>query len=215
MDKATARALALERRGGIDTNRYGIACRTICAELTALLDEAIASHANITPDPHVCYRQEPLAIALYHAMKGEVSLDCFVSAVYERAMTACFPCMMKAPDSDGSRRQIMVFRTVSRERYERGGIPFFDNPLRSFLPDDPELAPYPPIDASLLDMVVVPLVAFDAENNRLGYGGGNYDRLLPNLRDGALVVGVAFEEQRIDAVPCEPHDCGLPRIVVA
>ena len=109
----------------------------------------------------------------------------------------------------------MVFRTVSKEQFERGSIPFLDYPVRSFSPDDPALVPYPLVDVSLLDMVIVPLVAYDAENNRLGYGGGNYDRLLPNLRDDAVVIGVAFEEQRVNCVPCNPNDQKLPSIVVA
>ncbi len=66
-----------------------------------------------------------------------------------------------------------------------------------------------------IDAVVVPMVAFDAHNNRLGYGGGNYDRFLPQLREGAVVVGVAFKEQKIPAVPLEPHDLSLPFIVQA
>ena len=66
-----------------------------------------------------------------------------------------------------------------------------------------------------LDAVVVPLVAFDDDGNRLGYGGGNYDRLLPALRDDAVIAGIAFEEQRVEAVPVEPHDRPLPHIVTA
>ena len=71
------------------------------------------------------------------------------------------------------------------------------------------------IAAEDLDAVVVPLVAFDDDGNRLGYGGGNYDRLLPALRDDAVIAGIAFEEQRVEAVPVEPHDRPLPHIVAA
>ena len=64
-------------------------------------------------------------------------------------------------------------------------------------------------------MVVVPLVAFDGQGGRLGYGGGNYDKFLPRLQDATLVVGVGFEEQRVDEVPREAHDLTLPHIISA
>lgn len=215
LDKASARACALEQRSRISANAHAAKSDAICEALVRILDDTLAANGNVTADPGVCYRQEPLAIALYQAMRDEASIERFAEAVFERGMTACFPCMMRPTDNASEARQTMVFRAVSRKQYEAKDVPFLVSPLRSFEPGAPELSPYPAIDASLLDMVIVPLVAFDSENNRLGYGGGNYDRLIPNLRDNATVVGVAFEEQRIDAVPCDAHDQQLPRIVSA
>ncbi|WP_180326560.1 5-formyltetrahydrofolate cyclo-ligase [Raoultibacter phocaeensis] len=214
MDKTSLRTLALGRRDTIAAHRHDAKCSAICAELVRTLDDVIDVRTNVAHDPAVCYRHEPLSVAVYQAMKSEVSISCFIDAVYERGMTVCFPCMMKSPRTP-EEKSAMVFRAVPRERYECGTVPFLDHPLRSFQPNDPDLAPYPLVDASLLDLVIVPLVAFDERNNRLGYGGGNYDRLLPALRDDALAIGVAFEEQRLDAVPCDPHDQELPRIIVA
>lgn len=56
--------------------------------------------------------------------------------------------------------------------------------------------------------LVVPLLAFDRQGNRLGYGGGFYDRTLAALRArGAIrAVGLAFEAQRVEAVPAGPGD---------
>ncbi|NUO83297.1 5-formyltetrahydrofolate cyclo-ligase [candidate division KSB1 bacterium] len=55
-----------------------------------------------------------------------------------------------------------------------------------------------------LDLVLVPGLAFDREGNRLGYGGGYYDRLLAEIE--APKVALAFEVQIVDAIPAEPHD---------
>lgn len=63
-----------------------------------------------------------------------------------------------------------------------------------------------------IDLVIVPGVAFDASCNRLGMGVGYYDRLLADMPN-AVTVGVAFDEQIVDAVPCEPHDRPLDAIV--
>ncbi|MCK0166038.1 5-formyltetrahydrofolate cyclo-ligase [Jannaschia sp. S6380] len=62
------------------------------------------------------------------------------------------------------------------------------------------------------DVLIVPLVGFDGRGGRLGYGGGFYDRTLAGL-GGGLVVGLALEAQRLDAVPSEATDVPLPWIV--
>lgn len=65
--------------------------------------------------------------------------------------------------------------------------------------DKPEVYP---------DVVLVPLLAFDANGYRLGYGGGFYDRTLAKLRAKKHVtaVGIAYDEQKVDAVPVESYD---------
>lgn len=64
-----------------------------------------------------------------------------------------------------------------------------------------------------VDAVLVPGVAFDAQGYRLGYGGGYYDRLLPQLRDDCLTIGIAYDEQLIERIPAEEHDVCV-RLVV-
>ncbi|QQS14918.1 MAG: 5-formyltetrahydrofolate cyclo-ligase [Rhodospirillales bacterium] len=58
------------------------------------------------------------------------------------------------------------------------------------------------------DALLVPLLAFDDDGYRLGYGGGYYDRTLAALRARRAVtaIGVGFEAQRVDAVPRGPGD---------
>ena len=62
------------------------------------------------------------------------------------------------------------------------------------------------------DVLIVPMVAFDATGTRLGYGGGFYDRTLKGLGQ-ALVVGLATEAQRVPRLPRGPHDVTIPWIV--
>lgn len=58
-----------------------------------------------------------------------------------------------------------------------------------------------------MDLVVLPGLAFDRQGNRLGQGGGHFDRLLEGRRRGTWLVGVAFDEQVIGTVPTNPaHD---------
>lgn len=64
-----------------------------------------------------------------------------------------------------------------------------------------------------LDAVLVPGVAFDRRGQRLGYGGGHFDRLLARVRPGTVVVGVAFGAQVVDHVPTEAHDIPVDVVV--
>jgi 5-formyltetrahydrofolate cyclo-ligase len=61
------------------------------------------------------------------------------------------------------------------------------------------------------DIVLAPVLAFDASGGRLGQGGGSFDRTLAALRaEGALIViGLAFADQEAREVPREPHDQAL------
>lgn len=58
------------------------------------------------------------------------------------------------------------------------------------------------------DVLLVPLLAFDDEGHRLGYGGGYYDRTLQRLRamKPVIAIGLAYDTQEIGEVPVEAHD---------
>jgi len=68
--------------------------------------------------------------------------------------------------------------------------------------------PQPSAPALDPDVLLVPLLAFDARGYRLGYGGGFYDRTLAGLRlrKHVVAVGLAFDEQRVDDVPHTAYD---------
>lgn len=95
--------------------------------------------------------------------------------------------------------------------------------FRCWKPGDPLLphvfgtfAPGPEVAEVRPDLLLVPLLAYDREFYRLGYGGGFYDRTLAELREaGAPVfaVGVGFAAQKMDAVPRGPYDEPLDAIL--
>lgn len=70
-----------------------------------------------------------------------------------------------------------------------------------------------PLDPRRIDLLIVPGVAFDLNGNRLGYGGGYYDRFFPLLRPGVKLVALAFELQIIPEVPVEEWDSPVDWIV--
>jgi 5-formyltetrahydrofolate cyclo-ligase len=72
--------------------------------------------------------------------------------------------------------------------------------------------PSPPKTAQETDpkLILVPLLGFDRAGNRLGQGGGHYDRIIAKHRPrGAVAMGVAYAEQETDALPVGPHDMAL------
>lgn len=63
----------------------------------------------------------------------------------------------------------------------------------------------PKINPEMLDLILVPGVAFGLDGSRMGMGGGFYDRFLPKAAN-ALRMGIAYEELITQAVPSENHD---------
>jgi 5-formyltetrahydrofolate cyclo-ligase len=74
-------------------------------------------------------------------------------------------------------------------------------------PDCPDLPP------EQVDVILVPGIAFDSTCARLGRGAGFYDRFLADPRVRAVKIGVAFDEQIVDAVPMDRWDVRLDAVV--
>lgn len=76
----------------------------------------------------------------------------------------------------------------------------------------------PPADAPVVDpdIMLIPLAAFDRAGNRIGYGAGYYDRAIAALHQKnkhPVLIGVAFDAQRVDHIAHEPHDVALDYIL--
>ena len=74
------------------------------------------------------------------------------------------------------------------------------------------------VRAQQLDILFVPLVAFDAQGNRLGMGGGFYDASLAYLCHRRVfrkpkLIGVAYDFQRVASLPCEDWDVPLQAVL--
>lgn len=67
------------------------------------------------------------------------------------------------------------------------------------------------IEKNNIDLLIVPMVAYDNMHNRLGYGGGYYDRYLQGYLGN--VIGLAFSFQKIEALPFEDFDLPIPVII--
>jgi len=85
---------------------------------------------------------------------------------------------------------------------------------------EPNLKAHTPCKPLALDLVFVPLVAFDQQGNRLGSGKGYYDRTFAYLQrlsgqTRPLLVGLAYQFQAVKQIPTQPWDIPLDEVIVA
>jgi 5-formyltetrahydrofolate cyclo-ligase len=130
----------------------------------------------------------PGVVSGYYPMEGEIWPLPLMAALKAEGHTLALPVMQ-------GKAEPLVFRAWTP------GDPLIPGVwgIRQPATDKPEVLP---------DIVLVPLLAFDARGYRLGYGGGFYDRTLRALRSlkSILAVGLALDELEVDAVPHLDYD---------
>jgi len=112
---------------------------------------------------------------------------------------------LAVPLVDSKQKSLTLYEIRSASELEPGymGIP------------EPRLGEERIITLKDIDLVVIPGTGFDAKGNRLGYGGGYYDRLLANAEKHIPTIALSFEEQIADKIPAEPHDIKMDIIITA
>jgi 5-formyltetrahydrofolate cyclo-ligase len=125
-------------------------------------------------------------LALYMYFGGEVRLDDLFPACWACDKRTCIPVYDEVT-------QLYNMAEITPQTV------FTEGHYGIREPDSPSLIPMQDID-----LMAIPGVAFDLKGNRLGRGGGFYDRMLSGF-SGAKVA-VAFDFQLVDEVPTEPHD---------
>ncbi|MGI6631151.1 MAG: 5-formyltetrahydrofolate cyclo-ligase [Bacillota bacterium] len=70
-----------------------------------------------------------------------------------------------------------------------------------------------PVSPRDIDCVIIPGVAFDPACNRLGYGGGYYDRFLPKLRENTPKIAVAFQVQIVPELVPDVYDIPMDMVI--
>lgn len=136
--------------------------------------------------------REAQTILLYWSMEDEVQTHDFVNRWYQQK-TLLLPCV----DGDDLRLRQYTGPKCLKEG-EQFGIGE---------PTGPEFC-----NLSSIQMIIVPGVAFDCHNNRMGRGRGFYDRLLKSTPK-AYKVGVAFKFQMVDLVPTEEFDVPMDAVI--
>ena len=173
---------------GGNTEKNGLRARLISVR-AAIGDRDAASAA-------VCRRLATLpelavvrTVAGYAATPAEITVDAALRSLLARGVAVCLPWV------DGATLGIGQIQDLDADvapgwRDLREPVPSRRSPLRP----------------TAVDAVLVPGVGFDRAGNRLGHGGGHYDRLLARLRRDAIVIGIAHDDQVVGDIPVESHD---------
>ncbi len=125
----------------------------------------------------------------FHPIFSEIDVVPLMRVLADKQCQLCLPV---TPNKPGE----LSFRSyIPGQKLETG-------PLNTWHPDasSRQLAP---------GLILLPLLAFDARCNRLGYGGGYYDRTIKKFRESQVyvkVVGVAYSGQQVDKVPTNSTD---------
>ena len=142
--------------------------------------------------PHQCQR-----IATYLANDGEIDAMEFIKSCWQRNIEVYLPVLH--PFSSGN----LLFL-----RYEKGT----KMTVNKYGITEPQLDVTKVIPVSELDVIYTPLVAFDAKGNRMGMGGGYYDRTLA-ANPHIATIGIAHDCQQVDKLQVQPWDMPLQQIV--
>jgi len=134
-------------------------------------------------------------VALYRAIGSEIDPTPLGRRLAASGVVLAFPVVI-APNAP------LIFRRATEDA--------------AFVPDALGIAaPGPEADTVTPDLIVTPLLGFDAYGGRIGQGGGFYDRTLASLRAKAQVfaLGLAYDGQDVDRLAREPHDQRLDGVL--
>lgn len=160
--------------------------------VTALPDAVRALAFRRLPSPVAARIKPGMTVALYHAVADEAPTAGIADQLDEMGITLALP----RPTTTAGE---MLFARWDPDRILVPG------PFRTLSPDRdaPVIVP---------DVIVAPLLAFDAALNRLGQGGGYYDRVFAAYPD-ALRIGLAWSVQQVESLPVDAHDVPLHMLV--
>ncbi len=140
----------------------------------------LAGHVDGLPSAEV--------VAVYRAIGSEIDTDALARALEGAGCGLCLPVVIAMDEP-------MIFR-----RWSPG------DPLEPDAAGVP--APFPLAETVVPDLILTPLLAFDAWGGRLGQGGGHYDRTFAAMPD-AVRIGLAYAGQQVGMLELESHDIRL------
>jgi len=137
-------------------------------------------------------------ILFYLAMKDEVQTEKMIEESLQKGKRVA------APLIDWQRKEILPSEIKDLTKDIEISV------LKIPQPKNNLYSPFSPVN---IDIVIVPGVVFDRKGNRLGFGGGFYDRFLGKLSDRTKLVALAFELQLVDNVSSQSYDIAVDYLI--
>jgi len=132
-------------------------------------------------------------LGFYWPMKGEIDLLPLVRSLLPELSAAALPVIIE------KQRPLEFWQWTTRTQLCNRGVWNIPYPAERILVEP--------------DVLLVPLVGFEAAGYRLGYGGGYYDRTLAAIEKRPRLIGVGFELGRLPTIHPQPHDVPMSTIV--
>jgi 5-formyltetrahydrofolate cyclo-ligase len=140
------------------------------------------------------------SVMIYLPMSGEVDIAPIALRGWQEQKT------IAAPKISWDQRHMIPLEIRSLDT----GLVRTEHPTT---PNLREPASGEPVPIEMLDLVIVPALAYDRKGNRLGRGAGFYDRFLASPRFRGISVGLAFEEQVLESLPVQENDMPVDMLV--
>ena len=136
------------------------------------------------------------SILIYLPIRNEVNTQSIIEKSWQQKKTVLIPVCL--PD-----RTLLLSELRSFDDVEKG---FFNIP-------EPKPETLRPIPVDQVDIAILPGLAFDYRGQRLGYGGGYFDTLLPLLKPGCTKIALAYDFQLLDKIPASGYDAAVDIII--
>ena len=166
------------------------------------LDQPTLDQAATNLGERICSLPEyaqAARIAVYFAVNGEISLDLVIDQALAQGK------QIYLPNLD---QKTLRFSPYFRQQKMR---------INKFKLPEPDVGEEEMLEPGALDLVLAPLVVFDADGNRIGMGGGFYDRSFAFRKDATrtspVLIGVAHELQKVEQLIAESWDVQLDMVV--
>ena len=137
--------------------------------------------------------QKAKNIFIYWAMDDEVDTRKFITK-WHKEKTFILPSV------DGN--DLLLKKFVGKDSLKNGE-----------LYDIPEPIGKPFVELNKLDLAIIPGVAFDGNNNRMGRGKAYYDKILRRIKNNTFLMGICYNFQFVDEVPIEEHDIKMDKVI--
>ena len=144
-----------------------------------------------------CVFNNAKVIVFYLALKDEVQTEYMIKKDLKEGKTILVPFI------NFRERKIFPSKLKDYDKELIQGRWGILGPARDF---------YRPFPLNLIDVIIVPGVAFDKKGNRLGFGKGFYDKFLKKV-SSQVTISLAFELQLVEAVPVQSHDIPVDYII--
>ena len=135
------------------------------------------------------------SIAAYLNLPSEVNLSEFIRSAQKRGQSVCVPVV-------DATKKVMEFRDLPVD-FER---------QKNRTEEDLVLLTQKKRELMELDCALIPLLVFDSHGNRIGMGGGYYDKFFENPKPRPLLVGIAYELQKAEKIIPQKWDVRMDMI---